>query len=371
MNHSLLCSSGDGGTMKWLLVTAAFISLLPVMSAVKLQLSLPESVDVTEGESVTLPCSFSPPSTVSSDLYITWVTMPTRYIIYDSLLGNLWLGRAEFAGDKEKGDCSLRLLNVTRTLSPVFKCDVLCTSCGTNDWKVEREVKLNVTAAAARSRGETSPTPRVHFRWDTVVTVVIVVAGVILASAAVIFFIKMHPWSSWSSPRSHSGDGQADVDGGVEKNGHPLMMVNVKENGHPLMMVNVKEIGHPLMMVNVKENGHPLMEVNVKDNGHPLTMVNVKENGHPLMMVNVKENGHPLMMVNVKENGHPLMMVNVKENGHPLMMVNVKENGHPLMEVNVKENGHPLMMVNVKENGHPLMVNEHKGDNGDKGTDTV
>nr|XP_032835651.1 sodium channel subunit beta-2-like isoform X4 [Petromyzon marinus] len=296
--------------MKWLLVTAAFISLLPVMSAVELQLSLPESVDVTEGESVTLPCSFSSPSTVSSGLYITWLTMPTGYIIYDSLIGNLWLGRAEFAGDKEKGDCSLRLLNVSRTLSPVFNCDVICISCGKDNWKVEREVKLNVTVAAARSRGETSPTPRVHSWRDTVVTVLIVVAGVILASAAVIFFMKMHPWSSGSSPRSHSGDGQADVDGDVQ-------------------------------------------------------------DGHPLMEVNVKENGHPLMMVNVKENGHPLMMVNVKENGHPLMMVNVKENGHPLMEVNVKENGHPLMMVNVKENGHPLMVNEHKGDNGDKGTDTV
>ncbi|XP_075912625.1 uncharacterized protein LOC116957548 isoform X1 [Petromyzon marinus] len=238
--------------MKWLLVAAAFISLLPVKSAVKLQLSLPESVDVTEGESVTLPCSFSPPSTVSSGLYITWLTMPTCYIIYDSQLGNPWLGRAEFAGDEEKGDCSLRLLNVSRTLSPVFKCDVICTSCGTNDWKVEREVKLNVSVAAARSRGETSPTPRVHSWWDTVL-MVIVVAGVILASAAVILFIKMHPWSSGSSPRSRSGDGQADVDGGVGDNGHPLTMVNVKDNGHPLTMVNVEDNGHPLMMVNVKE----------------------------------------------------------------------------------------------------------------------
>ncbi|XP_078476741.1 uncharacterized protein LOC144737757 [Lampetra planeri] len=136
--------------MKWVLV-AAFISLLPVASAVKLQLSLSESVDVTEGENVTLPCSFSSPSTVSSGLYITWLTMPTGYIIYDSLLGNLRLGIAEFAGDREKGNCSLRLLNVAKTLCAVFKCDVLCTNCGTNNWKAERKVKLNVTAAAPRS----------------------------------------------------------------------------------------------------------------------------------------------------------------------------------------------------------------------------
>ncbi|CAN0418718.1 unnamed protein product [Lampetra planeri] len=121
--------------------------LATVTSAVKLQLFLPESVDVTEGENVTLTCSFSSPPTVSSGLYITWLTMPTGYIIYDSQLGNPWLGIAEFAGDKEKGDCSLRLLNVSTTLSPVFKCDIICTSCGTINWQVEREVKLNMTAA--------------------------------------------------------------------------------------------------------------------------------------------------------------------------------------------------------------------------------
>lgn len=64
--------------MKWVLVIA-FISLLPVTSAVKLQLSLPESVNVTEGENVTLPCSFSPPPTKSNALLIKWVMMPTHY----------------------------------------------------------------------------------------------------------------------------------------------------------------------------------------------------------------------------------------------------------------------------------------------------
>ncbi|XP_078476689.1 uncharacterized protein LOC144737713 [Lampetra planeri] len=193
--------------MKWLLV-AAFISLPPVTSAVKLQLFLPESVDVTEGENVTLTCSFSSPPTVSSGLYITWLTMPTGYIIYDSQLGNPWLGIAEFAGDKEKGDCSLRLLNVSTTLSPVFKCDIICTSCGTINWQVEREVKLNMTAAAPLSHGVTSPTPRVH-SWRetvvTVVTVVIMVVGVILGSVAVILFIKRHRCSSWSFPQYHAG----------------------------------------------------------------------------------------------------------------------------------------------------------------------
>ncbi|XP_061403796.1 uncharacterized protein LOC133339655 [Lethenteron reissneri] len=243
---------GDGGTMKWLLV-AAFISLLPVTSAVNLQLSLPESVDVTEGESVTLPCSFSPPPTKSNALLIKWVMMPTHYSekmpkwdiieIYDSHSGNSRPGVAEFVGD-EKGDCSFRILNVSRTLGPVFKCHVYCYRCGTDDWKVFGEVKLNVTAAAPRSRGETSPTPRVHSWWETVkpvaavvtvateatvvtvVTVVIMVVGVILTPVAVILFIKFHPWSSWSFPRSYSGDGKADMNGGVEENGHPLMMVN-------------------------------------------------------------------------------------------------------------------------------------------------
>ncbi|XP_061403793.1 uncharacterized protein LOC133339652 [Lethenteron reissneri] len=196
--------------MKWLLV-AAFISLLPVTSAVKLQLSLPESVDVTEGESVTLLCSFSPSSTVLSDLYITWVTMPTGDKIYDSHLGSLWLEIAEFAGDKEKGDCSLRLLNVSKNFGPVLKCDVICTSCGMDGFQMQREVKLNVTAAAPRSHGstsgttvapegETSTTPVADW-WMTVLQTMLAM-GVTLGLGAVIVTCIQLPQPSGSSPHS-------------------------------------------------------------------------------------------------------------------------------------------------------------------------
>ncbi|CAN0418694.1 unnamed protein product [Lampetra planeri] len=76
--------------------------------------------------------------------------LEARFQIYDSHLGNLWLEIAEFAGNEEKGDCSIRLLNISRNLDPVLKCHVYCYHCGTDDWKVEREVKLNVTAAGYR-----------------------------------------------------------------------------------------------------------------------------------------------------------------------------------------------------------------------------
>ncbi|XP_061403787.1 uncharacterized protein LOC133339646 isoform X2 [Lethenteron reissneri] len=146
--------------MKWVLVTA-FISLLPVTSAVKLQLSLPDSVNVTEGENVTLPCSFSPPPIKSNALLIKWVMMPTHYSekmprwdiieVYDSHSGNSRPGVAEFVGD-ENSDCSFRIINVSRTLGPVFKCDVYCYRCGTEDCQVFGEVKLNVTAAVAMGK---------------------------------------------------------------------------------------------------------------------------------------------------------------------------------------------------------------------------
>ncbi|XP_061403797.1 uncharacterized protein LOC133339656 [Lethenteron reissneri] len=219
--------------MKWLLV-AAFISLPPVTSAVKLQLSLPESLDVTEGQSVTLACSFSPPSTDLSDLFISWVMIPTGYPIYDSHLGNLWLEIAEFAGNEEKGDCSIRLLNISRNLGPVLKCHVYCYHCGTDDWKVEREVKLNVTAAAPRSQGgtsgttvapegETSATPVVEW-WCRVLQTMLAM-GVTLGLGAVIVTCIPLPQQFGSSLHSRSGDGQADVHGDVEVNGHLLMMV--------------------------------------------------------------------------------------------------------------------------------------------------
>ncbi|XP_061403690.1 uncharacterized protein LOC133339597 isoform X2 [Lethenteron reissneri] len=195
--------------MKWVLV-AAFISLLPVTSAVKLQLSLPESVDVTEGENVTLPCSFSSLSTDSSGLYITWLTMPTRYIIYDSLHGNIRLGIAEFAGDKEKGDCSLRLLNVSRTLSPVFKCHVICTSCGKDDLWEEGEVKLNVKPAAPRSHGEgvsdstLSPLEETSHKGGVVAAWVLPVAIFIISVISVIsvIIIVVFVWKKIKRRRS-------------------------------------------------------------------------------------------------------------------------------------------------------------------------
>ncbi|XP_061403686.1 uncharacterized protein LOC133339587 [Lethenteron reissneri] len=218
--------------MKWLLFTA-IISLLAVTSTVKLQLFLPESVDVTKGENVTLPCSFSSLSTDSSGFYITWFTMPTGYVIYDSLHGNLWPGIAEFVGDEVKGDCSLRLLNVSSTLSPVFKCYVSCTSCGTDDLWEEREVKLNVTAAAPRSHGggvsDATLAPLEETSHKRVLVAAYVLAAVISAISVIIIVVSVfiwqkHRWSSGLCLHSRSDGDYKDVRG--DMNGQPLM------NGH-------------------------------------------------------------------------------------------------------------------------------------------
>ncbi|XP_061403744.1 uncharacterized protein LOC133339624 isoform X2 [Lethenteron reissneri] len=143
--------------------TARFVALLHVTFAAKLQLSLPEKLYVTEGASLTMNCSFSPPPTDLNYIIVKWSMMPTYYSenmsmhditkIYNSGIEIASTGVATFVGNVEKGDCSLRLLYVSSSLHPVFRCQVICGRCNTENNLVEGEVMLNVTAAAPQPRG--------------------------------------------------------------------------------------------------------------------------------------------------------------------------------------------------------------------------
>nr|XP_032835655.1 uncharacterized protein LOC116957541 isoform X3 [Petromyzon marinus] len=143
--------------------TVRFVALLHVTFAATLQLSLPERLDMTEGASLTINCSFSPPPTDLNYVIVKWSMMSTYYSenvsmhditkIYNSGIEIASTGVATFVGNVEKGDCSLRLLHISSSLHPVFRCQVICGRCNTENNVVEGEVVVNVTATAPRPRG--------------------------------------------------------------------------------------------------------------------------------------------------------------------------------------------------------------------------
>ncbi|CAN0413042.1 unnamed protein product [Lampetra fluviatilis] len=132
---------------------------------------------------------------------------------------------ATFLGDLAKGDCSLMLPNNSR--DSVIDFNLINVNQPNVTLSVVEDPQPHggasgMTVAAA---AETSPTAGPHFLgWKGIVAVVVGV--VIVVAAAAVIFIPKHCRSSGSSPGSHSGDGQADVHGDVEKNGHLLMEVN-------------------------------------------------------------------------------------------------------------------------------------------------
>ncbi|XP_061403682.1 uncharacterized protein LOC133339591 [Lethenteron reissneri] len=226
-----------------LLLIPVFISLLDAASAAKLQITLPQSLSVREGENVTLPCSFYPPSPDLSHIVLEWFTMPRRYTenvtrremtkIYQSGYEKEDLSIVKSVGDVRMGNCSIGIPNFPSSLGPVALCIIKCHRCNAENIEVREEMVLNVMPAdpqlhsgasgmSVAAAEETSPTAGPHFRGRKG----LVAAVVVVAAAVVIIFIQKRRRSSGTSPGSHSGDGQADVHGGVEENWRPLMEVN-------------------------------------------------------------------------------------------------------------------------------------------------
>ncbi|XP_075918712.1 uncharacterized protein LOC142920140 [Petromyzon marinus] len=137
----------------------ASVAVRDVTFAAKLRLSLQERLDVTEGVSLTINCSFSPPPTDPNHVIVKWSVLPAFYSkntpiggviqIYNS--GVDVVGVAALVGDVAKGDCSVRLRRVSAGLGPVIGCMVVCGRCNTEDVAVAREATLNVTVAGERS----------------------------------------------------------------------------------------------------------------------------------------------------------------------------------------------------------------------------
>ncbi|XP_075918315.1 uncharacterized protein LOC142917868 isoform X4 [Petromyzon marinus] len=136
----------------------ASVAVRDVTFAAKLRLSLPERLDVTEGVSLTINCSFSPPPTDPNHVIVKWSVLPAFYSkntpigdviqIYNSGVDVVGVGVAALVGDVVKGDCSVRLRRISAGLGPVIGCMVVCGRCNTEDVAVAREATLNVTVAA-------------------------------------------------------------------------------------------------------------------------------------------------------------------------------------------------------------------------------
>ncbi|XP_075917004.1 uncharacterized protein LOC142915963 isoform X1 [Petromyzon marinus] len=140
----------------------ASVAVRDVTFAAKLRLSLPERLDVTEGVSLTINCSFSPPPTDPNHVIVKWSVLPAFYSkntpigdviqIYNSGVDVVGVGVAAHVGDVAKGDCSVRLRRVSAGLGPVIGCMVVCGRCNAEDVAVAREATLNVTVAARERR---------------------------------------------------------------------------------------------------------------------------------------------------------------------------------------------------------------------------
>ncbi|XP_075918313.1 uncharacterized protein LOC142917868 isoform X2 [Petromyzon marinus] len=185
----------------------ASVAVRDVTFAAKLRLSLPERLDVTEGVSLTINCSFSPPPTDPNHVIVKWSVLPAFYSkntpigdviqIYNSGVDVVGVGVAALVGDVVKGDCSVRLRRISAGLGPVIGCMVVCGRCNTEDVAVAREATLNVTVAAPRRRGgdaashptATAPLPSSTKRtWLLMVVVVAMVTalGFVAGAAAVV-----------------------------------------------------------------------------------------------------------------------------------------------------------------------------------------
>nr|XP_032835667.1 uncharacterized protein LOC116957543 [Petromyzon marinus]XP_032835668.1 uncharacterized protein LOC116957543 [Petromyzon marinus] len=226
-----------------LVLIPLFISLLDAASAAMLQITLPQSLSVREGENVTIPCSFSPPTSSLSHIVLQYFTMPRHYAenvtnremkkIYQSGYENEELSIVKSVGDVLMGDCSIGIPNFPKNLGPVVLCRIDCRRCNAENTEVQGEVLLNVTPAAPRSHGggvsdvTLAPLEETSHKGGVVAAWVLVPLAVIVIIIIVSVFVwkkKNHRRCSWPCPHSRSDGGNADVHGDV--NGQPLM------NGH-------------------------------------------------------------------------------------------------------------------------------------------
>ncbi|XP_061403756.1 uncharacterized protein LOC133339628 [Lethenteron reissneri] len=235
-----------------LVLISVFIFLLDAASATKLQITLPQNLSVREGENVTLPCSFSPPSPDLSHIVLEWFTMPRRYAdnmtrremkkIYQSGYEKEDLSIVKSVGDVRTGNCSIGIPNFPSNLGPVALCIIKCRRCNAENTVVQEEMVLNVMPAAPRShdRGvsdatltlleETSHKGAVVAAWVLGTLAVIVIIIIIVS----VFVWMKHRRSSGLCPHSRSGGGNEDLRG--DGNGQPLM------NGHEERPQQVLEI---------------------------------------------------------------------------------------------------------------------------------
>ncbi|XP_075912622.1 uncharacterized protein LOC142905355 [Petromyzon marinus] len=241
-----------------LVLIPLFISLLDAALAAMLQITLPQSLSVREGENVTIPCSFSPSTSSLSHIVLLWFTMPRHYAenvtsremkkIYFLGYEKDDLSIVKSVGDVLTGDCSIGIPNFPKNLGPVALCRIDCRRCNAENTEVQGEVLLNVMPAAPRSHGggvsDVTLTPLeetshkggvVAARVLTVVVIsaiiIIIVIIIIVVIPVIVVFVrkkKNHRWCSWPCLHSRSDGGCKDVPGDVRRDvkGQPLM------NGH-------------------------------------------------------------------------------------------------------------------------------------------
>nr|XP_032835624.1 uncharacterized protein LOC116957523 [Petromyzon marinus] len=205
------------------IVAVLLIAVTHLLSAANVSIAVPEDLV----GAVLVRCSFSPLLDIKGgiNLKVTKSSSNKPIVIYNSYGEDSRPDVATFVGDLAKGDCSLLLPNDSRGSVIDFSFQFYNASRLNATLSVVEAPQTHsgaggTTVAAA---AETSPTAGPHFRGWTGIGAAVVVAVVVVV-VAVVIFIQKRRRSSGSSPGSHSGDGQADVHGDVEENGHPLMV---------------------------------------------------------------------------------------------------------------------------------------------------
>ncbi|XP_075912686.1 uncharacterized protein LOC142907273 [Petromyzon marinus] len=205
------------------IVAVLLIAVTHLLSAANVSIAVPEDLV----GAVLVRCSFSPLLDIKGgiNLKVTKSSSNKSIVIYNSYGEDSRPDVATFVGDLAKGDCSLLLPNDSRGSVidfsfQFYNASRLNATLSVVEAPQPHSGASGTTVAAA---AETSPTAGPHFRGWTGIGAAVVVAVVVVV-VAVVIFIQKRRRSSGSSPGSHSGDGQADVHGDVEENGHPLMV---------------------------------------------------------------------------------------------------------------------------------------------------
>ncbi|XP_078739984.1 uncharacterized protein LOC144953287 [Lampetra fluviatilis] len=201
-----------------LVLISLFIFLLDAASIAKLQITLPHNLSVTEGENVTIPCSFSPPATHLDHIVIQCFTMPRRYAenmtrremtkIYQTRDEKEDLSIVKSVGDVLTGDCSIGIPNFPGSFGPVLLCRIECHRCNAENTKVQGEVVLNVMPAAPQSDGggvsdaTLVPLEETSHKGGVVAAWVLPVISVISVIIVVIIVVSVFVWKKKKRHRS-------------------------------------------------------------------------------------------------------------------------------------------------------------------------